>query len=409
MICAGSALLKEAHVTTSRRDILKMLPTAAAGLVMGAAAVNVQSAGTAAVPASMEFGGESLNSWEITLGDALYNRAGEAPVSQDDIETVHHLLPPGHSYTELLANVNRRVIMAHNITFYRIIKDTAFDFVHTCGFKFMLPYSPQQDTAAEYNGQTIEGGIFIWDGSKTKLDYGIAFQWVVNPWDKSGDINVWNGTDWPRVDNIDLATGTPFIWHEVRMVVNCPQKRTSLSIDGKSYPSQYTATKKTGFGPEVAARLQAEIVSIYPEPAGLKTLHKAHFKDWYWIWGPVAQLPAVLNPATVTLTPTATATPTPTPTATPVPTPRSCSEAFFTNPTSNQTVSRPFDVCWAPSKCAMVLQAYQNGSPQPIYENKRAVPCTRLGVGDIQPGLTELKIWVPGASTPTASIWITVL
>ena len=394
---------------TNRRSILKMLSAAAAGLVVGPAAVHSQSTGSAGLPPPTVYEGTSLNCWEIALGDALFNGNNEAPVSLDDIKTIHYLSSPKLSYSELLANVQRRVIQAHNITFYRIIKDTALDYVHTCGYKFMLPYTPQPDPAAEFNGQTIEGGIFVWDGSKSKKDYGIAFQWDINAWINSGDINVWTGTGWERVGSIDLASGAEK-WHEVRMRVDFPRKQATLTIDGKSYQTRFTATEKLGWGPETAARFQAEIVSVDPLGGGLSTLHRAFFRDWYWVWDPPkVRLPIILNQPTSTPTSTPTATATPTPTVTPIPTPKSCGAASVTAPQPNQTVNRPFGVCWVPSNCEMVLQAYQDGRQQPVYENKRAKSCTQLGVNDIQPGLTELKIWVPGASSPADSIWVTIL
>jgi hypothetical protein len=33
----------------------------------------------------------------------------------------------------------------------------------------------------EMAGQTVEGGLFVWDVLQTKLDYGAAFHWIVNP------------------------------------------------------------------------------------------------------------------------------------------------------------------------------------------------------------------------------------
>jgi hypothetical protein len=40
-----------------------------------------------------------------------------------------------------------------------------------------------------YSAQTVDIGLFVWEGATTQLDYGTAFQWVLNPWMSSfGDI-----------------------------------------------------------------------------------------------------------------------------------------------------------------------------------------------------------------------------
>ena len=163
-------------MSTSRRDILRMFPAAAAGLLAGRNALSRQSFAAASRSVGREYGGSVLCHWELALGDALYNPPVEPPVSLCDIELVHHISCPEQTCSELLANVNRRVIMAHAIAFYRIIDETALSFVHSCGYKFRLPYLPQADVTSEENGQTVEGGIFVWDGGQTRLDYGMAFQ-----------------------------------------------------------------------------------------------------------------------------------------------------------------------------------------------------------------------------------------
>ena len=243
-----------------------------------------QAATTMLTP-TREYRGSNLLGWEIALGDALYARPGEPSVSLDDVETVHE-----SGYSELQANIHRRVIMAHNITFKRFVDDDAFQFIHTCTYKFRLPYLPQQDANADLNAQTIEGGIFIWDGSGTRLDYGIAFQWILNPWDEFGNVRTWTDTDgcgWVTVDYLTPDTA----WHEVKMVVDFYREATALLIDGVHYLTQFTRTPKPEtWGTETAARLQAEIVSIYPEPSGVRAMHKAQFKDWTWVWERVHQV-----------------------------------------------------------------------------------------------------------------------
>lgn len=266
----------------SRRTIIKMLPVTAISLVASPKPTSIHANPTKNSPLTRQYQGENLSEWEIALGDALYARSGEPPVTIDDIETIHL-----DANSELRANIDRRIIMAHNITFKRFVDDEAFQFIHTCGYKFRLPYIPQQDENSEFNAESLEGGIFIWDGSDTRLDYGIAFQWGLNPWNEFGFIRTWTDDSpegkWTNVGQLIPDTE----WHEVEMIVNYQRKTTALIIDGKQYLTRLTGvTKPSNWGTETAARLQAEIVSIYPEPSGMQAMHKAEFKDWYWIWEP---------------------------------------------------------------------------------------------------------------------------
>jgi hypothetical protein len=67
------------------------------------------------------------------------------------------------------------------------------------------------------------------------------------------------------------------------MVVHAASNTAKLAIDDRQYPVTLSkTTKDPSWGTEVAARLQAEIVSIYPEPAGLRAAHKAQFRNWRW-------------------------------------------------------------------------------------------------------------------------------
>jgi len=68
-----------------------------------------------------EYQGTNFTGWDIVVGDGIYAAPGEPPVSLNDIQTIHY-----STYSELRANVQRRRIMAHNITFKRIIDEFAF-------------------------------------------------------------------------------------------------------------------------------------------------------------------------------------------------------------------------------------------------------------------------------------------
>lgn len=280
-------------MSISRRHLLKMLPATAVTLAAPSPLAHLAASATSSGTRLYE--GADLSGWEVGLGDALYARDGEAPVSLADVETIHH-----GTYSELRANTLYRIIMAHNITFKRFIDDAAFQYVHTCGYKFRLPYLLEPDDTTTENAQSLEGGIFTWDGGNTRLDYGIAFQWSLNPWSEFGVIRTWTNNDpageWTNVSYLEPDTA----WHEVKMVIDHPRQTTALLLDGRHVLTQYTGiTKPAHWGTETAARLQTEIVSIYPEPSGMRARHRAEFKDWTWLWEPAnacqVYLPIIKN------------------------------------------------------------------------------------------------------------------
>jgi len=286
----------------NRRRFLQTGAIAALAGLMAAPRVNASSTAENVVTGK-SFGGTDLLGWDTVLGDGIFNALGEPPVTVADIATVHQ-----GSYSELQANIFKRQIMAHNITVNRMVDAAAFSFIHHFGFKFQLPYLPAT-TNTELNAQTLEGGLFIWDGSGTRLDYGLAFQWMLNPWGGNdfafGDLRCWTDNEsapWQKVGQIDPTTvwgEGEDDWHEVEMVLDFQRQTTSLKIAGARYPSQFTAIPKPAdWGTETAPGIQVEIISLWPGD-GEGTLHKARFKDWYWIWEPYSPcatyLPAVFK------------------------------------------------------------------------------------------------------------------
>jgi hypothetical protein len=264
----------------SRRDFLKWIPPALlAGFVSSHTAANVQAASNRT---GINLRGKDLEGWTVDLGDALYWRPGEAPVDITDVETVH----PGR-YSELRANTKRRVIMAHNITYKRVIDQNVLNYIHRCSYHFRLPYLPRPVMTDEWNAQTLEGGFFVWDGANTRLDYGIAFQWDLNPWSDFGAIRIWTANggagQWVAAGHLVPDTNG----HHVEMTVGASSQTAALMIDDTQYPVELSKTSKPdSWGTEVAARLQAEIVSIYPEPSGIRAAHKAQFRQWKWYTKP---------------------------------------------------------------------------------------------------------------------------
>jgi hypothetical protein len=221
--------------------------------------------------------GQNLSGWILSLGDALYAAPGEAPVVLGDIQTQDN-----NNHSLLRANVNVRRIMAHNITFKRFIGADAFNYDHHCQYQFRIPYTPSQDNVG-LNPQTVEGGLFIWDGLAS--DIGLAWQWVLNPWQNDyGTIMTWGGdnVEWQPVGYLRPDTR----WHTVQLILNTTSEIAQLRIDGRDYSAPYSVTSKSGFGTEIAARLQAEIISLFPSESGLGALHEAQFRNWSWRWLP---------------------------------------------------------------------------------------------------------------------------
>ncbi len=265
----------------SRRDFVKIL----GGAAVGSLALSKPSIAKADGLAPRFYSGADLTGWEAVIGDGLWVGPGQAPIDNNDIETVHT-----GPLSEVKANVQNRGVMTHNITYKRFIDNDAFDFIHTCTIKFRLPYLPSTAGGPE-NAQTVEGGFFIWDGGNTRLDYGFAFQWVLNPWVPSfGDVWMWvadasngSGGYWAPSGYLQPDTN----WHELKLVFDHQNQATGMFIDNVPYMSSYGGTPKpSSWGTETAARFQAEIISIWPGFNSWGPQHKAEFKDWSWDWTP---------------------------------------------------------------------------------------------------------------------------
>lgn len=222
-------------------------------------------------------GGKNLQGWIVNVGDGNYVYPGESPVNDNDIKTVDK-----EEASVLKANVKNRRIMAHNITFKRITDPNALVDVQVADYKFKIPYVISASNT-DFNGQTIEGGLFVWDGAGTQLDYGLAFQWVINPFDFNfKKLYYWDGVGW-RYLSVDLEPDTEF--HFAEFYLDIPNKQAFLKIDDISFPINiYSETTKQGFGNTVDARFQAEIISIFPPSTGTVPLHETRFEKWKWEW-----------------------------------------------------------------------------------------------------------------------------
>ncbi|GGQ47893.1 hypothetical protein [Couchioplanes azureus] len=233
--------------------------------------------------------GNDLSGWETILGDGLYTAAGQVPVNAADV-TAEHL----GRYSRLRANIANRGVMAHVLSFKRFTDDyplngdvSLMSCRHTASYQFRMPYLPATAGGA-FNAQTVEGGLFVWDGLGTRVDHGTAFQWVLNPWlPNFGQLLVWSdGEDgtgaWIAGGYLKPDTE----WHTARFVVDPADQRVELSIDGNALPVPYCRTPKTGWGTDVSARLQAEAVSIWPgAKATWAPQHQVEVRNWHWLRG----------------------------------------------------------------------------------------------------------------------------
>lgn len=256
----------------NRRRFLELTGVAAAAGV----GVTVLGGSPAGAETVTTMTGSDLTGWEVALGDGLWAAAGQTPPNVGDITTDHH-----STYSELRANISQRGVMAHNITFRRDINPAHLSTVHAVSFDFSMPYVPSPSAWPD-NAQTVEGGFFVWDGPASRLDYGLAFQWVLNPWMSSfGDIRTWSNIDGGRwVTSGHLNPDTE--WHRSEFILDSAAGTCALLIDGAQIPAAFTANPKSGWGTEVAARLQTEVISLWPGDNPNPPSHRARFRNWSW-------------------------------------------------------------------------------------------------------------------------------
>lgn len=282
----------------SRRGFLAL--AGAGALALGAnhrrpALSRVRAPGNA--PIYREFSGGNLSGWRVSLGDGIYTAPGEAPVTLEDIETRHD-----STSSEVRANVHKRRIMAHNITYRRERDEMALNYTHIFTCAFRLPYMPSVANTDE-NGQTMDAGVFVWDGLDTLMDWGMAFQWGLNPRERFGEVRISvegvqgvAGEAWEPVGYFAPDTE----WHTFEIMVDYPREITTLRIDEQHFPSNFVGIFKR-WPVAISAGVQVETISIYPGTTLDGALHRVEFKDWLWQWVDLEHrqyyLPAIFNNA----------------------------------------------------------------------------------------------------------------
>jgi hypothetical protein len=233
---------------------------------------------TAAV--TRDLSSQNFASWSTVLGDGISALPGEAPVSASDVQTTHSA-----SSTLLTSNVAARQIQAHNLTYFAVADALALQRKHVASYEFRLPYVPTADNSATLRGQTVEGGLFIWDGANTRRDVGAAFQWRVNPLRSDyGKLYTWRADGssrfWQEVGRITPGTE----WHRLRVEIDPVAGRAALAIDDIVDNNALAREAPPGFGSDVAARLQIQTISAEPVANTAARKQQAEFRNWRWQW-----------------------------------------------------------------------------------------------------------------------------
>lgn len=228
-------------------------------------------------PGTRAYKGPNLSNWITEVGDAKSNC--QPNVTLADIGTQHF-----ETHSELGANIlSKPDMMAHNNSYMKFTDDSALRHVHVCEYKFRLPFLPSVGNT-DFNGQTVEGLLAVWDGKATKLRCSVAFQWIVNPDPNLKEIlQCWTPSGWQAIGKIAFDTQE----HTVRMVLDVQRGTTSLQIDNIYFPSCFVK-QSVLIGEDISATLSAEAISKDPgEQCNGGMHHRVEIKDWSWLWEPV--------------------------------------------------------------------------------------------------------------------------
>lgn len=255
-----------------RRFLTSMAAAGAVAMVADGVAPSVADA------QAVSYSGADLSGWRTVLGDGIWTGPGQGAPSTADLRASHL-----GSHSLLEANIHERGVMAHNITFDRFTASDGMTRTHRASTEFRIPTVP---TVADwtYNSQTLEIGVFVWDGVSTRSDYGLAIQWVLNPWvAEFGQIRAWSmtesGPEWISVDYLEPDTE----WHTFNAVYR-PGGAATVRLDSKDNITiaETVTLKDPSWGATVDARFQMEIVSVWPGANPSVPSHAAEFRNWAW-------------------------------------------------------------------------------------------------------------------------------
>ncbi|HPG40307.1 MAG TPA: hypothetical protein PLP19_15155 [bacterium] len=219
--------------------------------------------------------GRNLQNWETMLGDSLFFDNDENTVSLADIQTTHF-----YQYSLLAANINRRGIMAHNITRKVVADIKALQITHQAGFILNLATTPSL-TNKKDNGAAVEFSLVVDDGSTSHKEYGVVLRWIIDPWSNDyGQVQVWQDSIW-----VHAATLTPdSLDHTVSITMDRVTKNGHVRIDNKTIANAYSETQKTELPAGIYAILRFGIINAWPADEDLNLAAAVRFKNWKWEW-----------------------------------------------------------------------------------------------------------------------------
>ncbi len=221
------------------------------------------------------YSGRNLQNWSVALGDSLFVSGGAQPVSANDIDTRHY-----YDYSSVEANINRRGVMAHNLTFKQITDAKAVHVTHRAVFIFNLPAKPSRQNK-NYSVHAVECGLFIRDGSTTKKQFGVLFRWIVNPWREDlGRIYVWDGAEWRP----ETVLQPDSLQHTVTFILDRMDKTGSIQIDDHKIAGACSETTLPGSGTGITSRLQFGVLNPFPPESDVHPAASVYFKNWKWEW-----------------------------------------------------------------------------------------------------------------------------
>lgn len=262
-----------------RREFLKKSAAVAGLAAAGGLALPATASAAQDAPRFVMREGSDLAGWNTVLGDGVGSPREGHRARRSDVDRIDH-----GTHSELVGNANRRPVMAHAIAFTRLWNMPSFANKHHGTAHFRIPVVPTMQNWDRFAIQTVEVGVFVWDGPSTRLDYGVAMQWVLNPWiPEFGDLRAWtqneNGPEWVTVGHLEPDTE----WHEVDMSYRPDGHGTELRVDGTDYEVEETFTvKHDHWGRTIDGRFQLEVVSCWPGEHDEIAPARAEFRDWSW-------------------------------------------------------------------------------------------------------------------------------
>lgn len=227
---------------------------------------------TTAQARGSRFSGKNLAGWQLSVGDGLFAPPGEKPVGRSDLRLKHL-----RGWSELTVNVKRRPVMAHGMSTKKIRLANPFTYVSSADYWIRVPH-PGQQALQQYNGETVEGHISLYDG-RQKLEYVLGWQWILNPWSQTGDFRVFaTGGQWVSLANFAPDTE----WHHIQLRLDPVSNTASIAFDATTFNVAFAQRNMPDWGTDQSAWVAVEAISIYPGSNNYGATHVVEVRDWKW-------------------------------------------------------------------------------------------------------------------------------